>query len=239
MAAERFLLIEKAAERLGQDRKPILDRIVDCNDGDWYLREKIIKAPDDGTLLDNTRPLKYAYNFLLNDAKVTFVREGSDPSPDLMVSAIGLTFYVEVRKFRMGIGSGASDPVSKIVDAIDEKRSQLPDAAIGFVAIDNFDIRIEPGFGHGHIDEALSEIERRATSNPAGWRKPSGVIVATASTIGSGPVISGPPHLVWTNPAAEPFAPPLLVKWVVAALPNGEFVGTTPPASAVTEPVSR
>ncbi|MDO8612030.1 MAG: hypothetical protein Q7R32_04315 [Dehalococcoidia bacterium] len=197
--AERAQLIEEAAAHLGGDTKAILQRLAECDGGDWYLREKIVRAPNGDALLDNSRPLKYAYNFLLKGASVTFVREGRDPSPDLMVTVGGFTFYVEVRKFRMGAGRGASDPVSKIVDAVDEKRSQLPDGSIGFVAIDNFDIRLEPRFTHERMKDALIEIERRATENPDGWRKPSGVIVATATSIGGGPGIERPPHLLWTT----------------------------------------
>ena len=222
MTQDTLLLIEKAAQRLGQDTKPILDRIVECDGGEWYLREKIVKAPDDDALLDNSRPLKYAFNFLLNGAKIGFVREGAEPTSDLMASVKGVTFYVEVRKFRMGIHEASGYPVSKIVDAITQKRNQLPKSEIGFVAIDNFDIRLEPGFGHELIDDGLREVERLARANPEGWRRPSGVILATASAMGSGPYIDLPPHLVWTNPSAERSAPTLLIEWLVAALPNGK-----------------
>ncbi len=221
MIATRTKIIDQALARLDPLDRSTVERIAEMPNGLWYLKEKIVATSDTHEMHDHTRPLKYAAMFLHSGAQVSFVREQSAQTPDLRVDVDGHRLYVEVRKFRMDAGAGASDPVSKIVSAIDEKRGQLPSGAIGFVAVDNFDIRMEPGLSHGNITDALSEIERRAISNPAGWRRPSGVILAAASTIGSGPVVRGPPHFVWTNPSADPDAPIALTDWTVSALPDG------------------
>ena len=217
----RVRLVEKAAELLGQDTVPILTRLMKCDGGDWYLQEKIAGAPNHETLLDNTRPLKYAACFVDNGATVAFVRETSTQTPDLRVEVGLRTFYVEVRKFRMGLGDAPLHPASKIVDAVQRKRSQLPRGEIGFVAIDNFDLRLEPGFRHNLIAEGLREIGRMAASNPNGWRRPSGVIVSAASNVSSGPGWVDFPHFIWRNQHGECPPPDQLVKWLVSSLPSG------------------
>ena len=136
------------------------------------------------------------------------------------------TLYVEVRKFRMG-EKPSNHPVQKIVDAVRQKRRQLPRFEIGFVAVDNFDLRLEPRLRHDRIAEGLCEIERLARYNPKGWQRPSGVIVAAASTMGSGPVIHRPPHFVWINRSAECPPPDQLVEWLLSSLPSGRLFEAT------------
>jgi hypothetical protein len=228
MTQDTVLLIEKAVQRLGQERKPILDRVVECDGGDWYLREKIVKPANDDTVRDNERALKYAYNFCRNGATVTFVHEGSGKTPDLEVKLEQQRFLVEVKKFRSQSKRASGDPVSKIVTAVTRKRVQLPDSEVGFVAVDNFDLGLESGnaedLTHDHIVDALCELERLAAENPAGWRKPSGAIVAASTTGGvlSGPPVSIPfPHFVWMNGHGDPAAPQVLAAWLRSSLPHG------------------
>jgi hypothetical protein len=222
MNDERERMLEAVADWLGHDRMPLLRVIADCEDGDWYLREKILKVIDEETRLDNVRVLKYAYNFCVNGGQVTFIRERRQPTPDIRVLAEGSTLYVEVRKFRMRDGLPSDHPVSKIVDAIRSKKRQLPLGEIGFVAADNFDISLEPRLSHDVLEAALAEIERLAGDDPMNWAL-SGVVLAAGSMTGSGTIMRGPPHLVWSNPYAERPAPESVLAWMVASLPEGRI----------------
>ena len=94
MNEERARLVEMAAELLGQDTKPALAQLMECDGGDWYLRERIVKAPDAESVMDNSRVLKYAAHFHRNGATVTFVREETSPTPDLRDDVEACTFYV-------------------------------------------------------------------------------------------------------------------------------------------------
>ena len=227
MNEERARLVEMAAQRVHPDYTPVLERLVECEGGDRYLREKIIKAPDADALRDNARVLKYAYNFLLSDGQVTFVREGAAKTPDLLIVAAGCNVYVEVRKFQMNEQVPTRHPALKIVDAVVAKRGQLPRSEIGFVAIDNFDLYLESiderGFTHEHIVDGLTEIERRTRSHPTEWAQPSGVILHAMSSGGAGSGIPRIPHFVWVNVASARPAPPSLISWIAAALPDGEI----------------
>lgn len=222
---DRSQTIDDALARLDPLDRPSIERIAAMANGLWYLREKISGAPDHKSMLDHTRPLMYAALFDRGSAAVTFIKESASPTPDLEVVVDGVKFFAEVRKFGMGAGPGASDAVSKIVDAIGQKRSQLPGGAIGLVVIDNFDTRMEPGLAHDHILGALSEVSRRADLNPAGWRKPSGVIISAASVIGSAPV--EPPHFLWINRGTDCPPSDQLIQWLLSSLPNCRLFAAT------------
>jgi len=225
MIDERAKLIESAAECLGQNTKPILARLVECDGGDWYLREKIVKAPDRERVRDNSRVLKYAAHFEANGGKITFVRERSGRTPDLEVGVAECKFYMEVRHFRMSEEDASSGQASRIVDVVTKKKRQLPPSQIGFVAIENSDLRLESSdeddLTHDHIVEGLCEIQRLATSNPDGWRQPSGVIVAAMSTWET--AVSEPPHFVWINRDGECRPPAQLVEWLLSSLPSSRL----------------
>jgi hypothetical protein len=228
---ERALLIERAAQRIHPDYTHVLERLVECEGGERYLKERIIKAPDIDSLTANSRVLKYANYLVEGGARVTFVREGRGKTPDLMALVDGITLFLEVRRFRTTDGSAAKHPVEKIVGAVTTKRGQLPPSEIGFVAIDNFDLGLEShdarGFTHDHIVDGLCELERCAKSNPEGWRSPSGVIVAAMSTMGSGTIIHRPPHFVWINRGAECPPPAHLVDWLLSSLHSGRLFEAT------------
>jgi len=241
MNEERARLVEMAAERIHPDYSPVLERLVEFDGGDWYLREKIIKAPDSDSLTANNRVLKYANYLAEGGARVTFVREGWARTPDLRALVNGTAFFLEVRRFRTTDGSAAKHPVEKIVSAVTTKRRQLPPSEIGFVAIDNFDLglesRAERGFTHDHIVDGLCELERCAKSNPEGWRSPSGVIVAAHT---SGGALSGPadnfgiPHFVWINAQSAVPVPDALAGWIRSSLPGGAIFDAGGMCSQVT-----
>ena len=227
MNEERARLVQMAAQRIHRDYTPVLERLVECEGGDRYLRERIIKAPDADSLTANSRVLKYANYLVEGGARVTFVREGRDKTPDLRALVDGITFFLEVRRFRTTDGSAARHPVEKIVGAVTTKRGQLPPSEIGFVAIDNFDLGLEShderGFTHDHIVDGLCELERCAKSNPEGWRSPSGVIVAAMSTGGTGSGVLRIPHFVWVNGSSDTPPPDELIQWISAALRDGQL----------------
>lgn len=229
MDEEQAQLIDMVAQRIGAEHTPVLQRVIECDGGDWYLREKIIKAPDKDSLTANRRVLKYANLLVKGGSQVTFVREGLTKTPDLKALVERTDFFLEVRRFRATDGLVARHPVQKIVDAVIRKREQLPDTEVGLVAIDNFDLGLESeanaGFTHNHIVNALCELEGRAKDNPEGWRKPSGVIVAAHT---SGGALTGPPsdsfgmpHFVWINPHAATPLPVDLAGWLCTSLPEG------------------
>ena len=224
---ERARLIERAAQRIHPDYTPVLERLVECEGGERYLKERIIKAPDTDSLTANSRVLKYANYLVEGGARVTFVREGRGKTPDLMALVDGITFFLEVRRFRTTDGSVAKHPVEKIVGTVTTKRGQLPPSEIGFVAIDNFDLGLEShderGFTHDHIVDGLCELERCAKSNPEGWRSPSGVIVAAMSTGGAGSGVLCIPHFVWVNGSSDTPPPDRLIQWISAALRDGQL----------------
>jgi len=237
-------LLHLAIERLGSNAKPMLDGLnqFGATNLEWYLSEKILKAPDGEQLKDNRRVLKYANNFCLNHAKVTFVKESSSRNtPDLMVDVGQHRFYVEVKKFRLLENSVAAHRVSKIVGSVSEKRKQLPSDEVGLVAIDNFDLGLESedgaGFTHDHIVNALCEIERLATENPEGWRKPSGVIVAAHTSGGALSGVAdnfGIPHFVWINAQSAVPLPDALTGWIRSSLPGGAIFDAGGMCSQVT-----
>lgn len=247
MSANRAHVVEMAMQWEHPDYRQVLETLVDLEGGEWYIREKIVKAPHAERRRDNGRVLKYAYNFCRNGGNVTFVREVRDRSgvktPDLKVAIEqrAFTFYAEVKNFPFQGNSASTYPESKVVDAVRQKRRQLPDSEVGFVAIDNFDLHLEldgRAMTHAHIDEALCELERLATENPNGWQEPSGVIIA-AST--SGGAFSGPvsiPHLVWMNRYAAPAAPAWLTQWIANSLPDGQIIDARAPATPL-EPTAR
>ncbi len=214
MADERAQIIGQAVARLDPLDRPSIERIAGMENGLWYLKEKINGAPDHKSVLDHTRPLKYAGLFDRADAQITFIREiPNQRTPDLIIEVGRYRFYLEVRKFELQITS-SSYPVSKIVSAVTGKRGQLPDNEVGFVAIDNFDIELESvheAMPYDHIEAALSELERLATENPAGWKKPSGVIIAASTSGGIGFSI---PHFVWVNKQSEPPVSEELAGWI-------------------------
>ena len=237
MTNERAQLIEMAARRIHPDYTPVLERLVECDGGDWYLREKIIKAPDTDSLTANGRVLKYANCFVEGGARVTFVREGPAKTPDLWALVNGTAFFLEVRRFRMNEQVPTRHPALKIVDAVVAKRSQLPDSDVGFVAIDNFDLFLESGdergFTHEHIVDGLTELERRSRSNPEEWRQPSGVILKAMSSGGASSVMPRIPHFVWVNSASARPSSASLVRWITSALPDGEIFDATVEAEAL------
>ena len=112
------VVLDAAIDVLGHNRGPLLDYLAERGavNLEWYLQRKIIDV-NALECSDNERVLKYAYNFCLSAAEVTFLRESSAPgvkTPDLKVEMEPYLFYVEVKKFR-GPGSGTGDPASKIV----------------------------------------------------------------------------------------------------------------------------
>ncbi len=236
-------VLDAAKKRLGQNIEPVLDYLAKCGavNLEWYLERKIVEVGDSESEQDNRRVLKYAYNFCRSGAKVTFVRESSDPgvkTPDLKVEMGESQFYVEVKKFRaVGVDKSrvgsAPDPISKIVGAVTWKRAQLPPWEVGFVAIDNFDHGLEwddeGGFTHDHLVKALCELQRSAAQNPSGWKKPGGVIISANTTGGvvtvsdSAPVQVEIPHFVWINEHSRPPVPERLAQWVSSSLPNGNI----------------
>ena len=164
---------EAAIDLLGPQRGLVIGHLADCGavNLDWYLQGKIIEA-EPLERSDHARVLKYALNFCLNAAVVTFIQESSEPgnrTPDLKIATERYSFYVEVKQFR-GPGAGTGDPASKIVYAVTEGRTQLPSSDLGFVAIDNFNLDVEwdseGGQTHEHIVEAFCELERLAAENP-------------------------------------------------------------------------
>jgi hypothetical protein len=207
MGADNERILEAAAQFEHPDFREL-------KGGEWYIDEKIVHAPDDDQRRDNDRVLKYAYIFSLNGAEVEFVREHKNhQTPDLKVTVNSTTFYVEVKKFGL-VGSRSNHPVSKIVSAVTGKKRQLPDHEMGFVAIDNFDIKLEldgEAMTHDAIEQAIAELERLAAANRSGWRKPSGVIIAASSTGGIGVSI---PHFIWLNNEAKPAVPNHLADWI-------------------------
>jgi len=222
-------LIDRVAERVGMPIHPNLE-FLDQNGAEgleWYLNEKILQAATTGEAKDHTRVLKYAYNFCLNGARVTFVQEGTGKTPDLEFTINGLALYMEVKKLRISAANPSKHLVEKVVSAVENKRLQLPEDQIGFVAIDNFDLNVESvpdqGFTYEHLLDGLSEVDRLAHENPSGWR-PSGVILATHTSGGvSPPSPLSIPHFIWANECAEPKAPASLVGFIRSSLPDGKI----------------
>ncbi len=217
MILDRAHLVELAMQSQHPDYRPVIEQLVNLEGGEWYIREKIVEVQDHDERRDHERVLKYAYNFFRSGATVTFVRESSDAknkTPDLKVDLDGIPFYVEVKKFRLRVEQ-TGNPVLKIVAAIGEKRAQLPPSEVGFVAVDNFDLGIESdseqGMTHEHIEAALCELERLAAVDQDGWRRPSGVIIASSTSGGIGLSI---PHFIWTNIHSNPSAPEGLSNWL-------------------------
>ena len=218
---------------LDQNRGLLLDELGKCGalNLESYLRENILQVRDPESLSDNERPLGYAYSFCRSGATVTFVRKSSKSgvkTPDLKVEMgrpPSSPFYVEVRKFRFRL-EPARDPVSKIVDAVTEKRNQLPPWEVGFIAIDNFDILglegdDEGGLSHEHITQALCELDCLAAQNPSGWERPGGVIVRAATAVGAAAAQMKFPHFLWINEHSRPRVPKRLAEWVASSLPHG------------------
>ncbi|MCH7579586.1 MAG: VCBS repeat-containing protein [Chloroflexi bacterium] len=179
-----------AMKGLPEDRREVFEFLMERGvvNLEWYLRTKIVGVAE-AERNDHMMVLKYAYYFCLKDATVTLLRESPVPGekmPDIEVAIGTGRFYVEVKKFREG---SASDPVSKIVHAATIKRSQLRSGEVGFIALHNFDIRLEVaeegGLTHSHIFAALCELQRRATQNPPAWEELGGVIFA-ARRVGAG-----------------------------------------------------
>lgn len=228
--------LERMVEIYGEDRRPLFELIAgsESEGYEWYLQAKIIDVADSEERLDNDRALKYAYNFCKAGASVTFLKErGNEKTPDLLVEIENLRFFMEVKKFRMK-GETSSHPVSKVVDAVTSKRTQLPPSELGFVALDNFDISIESRMTHENIFEALTELDRASSENPAGWQLPGGVIFA-ACTLGG--VVSSLeavvfPHFIWLNQQSQPLIPAALASWIAGALPGGEVLHPGPEAIA-------
>jgi hypothetical protein len=219
-------LIEAAGACLGQERVPLLQQIATSGaiDFDWYLEEKIVGVADPDEQRDNERVLKYAFNFGLSGAKVTFVRElPHRRTPDILVviPSFNKSINVEVRKFRLHGGSTPHREL-KILDAIVSKRNQLPHGELGVVAIDNFDIGLEPALTHTHISEAFEEADRLATDNPPGWERPGAVVVApcTPGRISSATF----PHFVWINRCGKPLLNPQVGSWLASSLPDGRII---------------
>jgi len=226
MNADRERILEAAAQLEHPDYRPALEALIELKGGEWYIDEKFVQAPDEYQRRDNGRVLKYAYNFHLNGGDIEFLREENDAqTPDLAVLVEGTTFYVEVRKFRINVTT--DHQAAKISGQIKGKASQLPVGSIGFVAIDNFSLKLESvgrEMTYEHIFAALDECQRAGTENPVGWRQPSGAVISAHT---SGGAWSGPisiPHFVWTNPHAEPRAPDWLARWVAGALPDGQLL---------------
>jgi hypothetical protein len=224
---EQQEILEAALVRLGDDRRALLALLRDRGaiDLDWYLREKIVRPRDDGEVSDHARALKYAFTFVQHGATVAFLREANSRQPDLRVQVEDLSFYVEIRKFRSQLNS-STNPVSKVVDAVVAKKTQLPKGQLGFIAIDSFDhFGIESegfGFTHDHIFDALSEIERIANESPQDWYFLGGLLFAASTNGGtSTPSI---PHFIWINRISEPSVPARLVEWLSESLPDGQLV---------------
>lgn len=228
-----------AKERLsglmpGDAASALVDQLSAARTGnlEWYLDEKIVRTRDREGLKDHVRVLKYSLLFALRGAKVTILREGQQPAPDIEVQAGQHLFFAEVKKFRLAPGATHVNPRSKIVGAVKGKIKQLLKGQINFVAIDNFDLNIESdaldgGFSHQPIHGAFETLEAACTQEPAVYGKLSGAIFAANS---SGGLVSGRgqlyeaawiPHYVWLNPAAAQPVPKGLGTWVVGALPDG------------------
>ena len=240
MNEERMHVVEMALQWEHPEYRKVLETLVDLEGGEWYIREKIVKAPDAERRRDNGRVLKYAYNFFLNGAEIKFVRERKhQQTPDLAVVVKGTMFYVEVRKFRIDVAT--HHEVAKISGEIKDKATQLPADSIGFVAIDNFSLNLESvgrDMTYEHIFAALEECERAGAENPEGWRRPSGVVIHAHT---SGGAFSGPvsiPHFVWTNRYADPAAPAWLTQWIANSLPDGQIIDARAAATPL-EPTAR
>ena len=224
-------VIEMAMKGLPEDRREVFEFLMERGvvNLEWYLRTKIVGVAE-AERNDHMMVLKYAYYFCLKDATVTLLRESPVPGekmPDIEVAIGTGRFYVEVKKFREG---SASDPVSKIVHAATIKRSQLRSGEVGFIALHNFDIRLEVaeegGLTHSHIFAALCELQCRATQNPPAWEELGGVIFAANSTGGAVNDRSpgfGIPHFLWLNEHSVPAVPNGVADFLLASLPTAKL----------------
>lgn len=213
---------QEARTRLGAHAEA-LDALTGPNvvDLDWYLKDKIVRPSDQEQFLDHVRVLKYACLFVLCDAQVTFLREMQSPTPDLRIDVDGFTFYVEVKKFRMTEAPNAT-PSMKIVSAVHAKLPQLLPGSMNLIAIDNFDIHLEPKLSHDHIRKAIEILGLRSADQPELYKNLSGLVLA-AST--GGGLFSTPeeisfPHFFWVNPSSANTLPPQLAQWIANALGN-------------------
>jgi hypothetical protein len=218
----RAAIAKRAAEILGHDTESLLHRIAGCQGGQRYLLEKIINEHDWQIRHDHTRPLKYANHFLDNSAEVEFVREREERTPDLRIGVLDLTFNLEVKKFRMTEEEGTKYPVEKFLGSI-TKTGQLPQGEIGLIAVDNFDIRLEPHLGYQNIEDALHELDRQTVSGSQS--RLSGVIVSACSAMGHSEPVELP-YFVWFNRYAECPLPQALVTWLLSALPASRVLAS-------------
>jgi hypothetical protein len=191
---------------------------------DWYLAERIIKAPDVEALRDNLHAVAYALQFAAAGAAVEFLIERKNAkTPDLHVDLDGKVIYAEVHRLRTG-PPGPINEVGKIVYAVERKSLQLPPDEIGVTVIIDRDLKLERNLSYEFFNQAIERLDYLVGTEPSEWARPSAAVFALRTSGGvrlGDPGSFSFPKWVWTNNATQPKMPRELAEWLISAVNGG------------------